>query len=244
MKADKNVVVHNSVKELYDSIYEIFKEIGASSSLRVKILDIIFISVPICYLIADYFKPVYSFIFLIICIVLFFITQMINSKKISSYYKDNLKIIPSNINIYESFYSKCATEKISHTVINNICELVDSKIENKQNNDFLSPVVLAVFLTLCINRIEDFIKDVEVTETFMQYEFIIPLLVCIYLIVWFISTIKIRELSLLKNCPIYTKIKYDLKDEEKIPCNKISIGEDCAKQNKNFRKQTCARSLE
>ena len=114
MKADKNVVVHNSVKELYDSIYEIFKEIGASSSLLVKILDIIFISVPIGYLIADYFKPVYSFIFLI---------------------------------------------------------------------------------------------------------------------VWFVSTIKIRELSLLKNCLIYTKIKYDLKDEEKIPSNKISTSEDCAKQN-------------
>ena len=231
MKADKNVVVHNSVKELYDSIYEIFKEIGASSSLHVKILDIIFISAPIGYLLADYFKPVYSFIFLILFIVLLFITQMINSKKISSYYKDNLKIIPSNINIYESFYSKCATEKISHTVINNICELVDSKIENKQNNNFLSPVVLTVLLSLCINRIEDLIKDVEVTEAFMQYEFIIPLLVCIYLIVWFVSTIKIRELSLLKIFLIYTKIKYDLKDEEEIPSNKISTDEDCAKQN-------------
>lgn len=229
MKADKNVVVHNSVKELYDSIYEIFKEIGASSSLRVKILDIIFISVPIGYLIADYFKPVYSFIFLIICIVLLFITQMINSKKISSYYKNNLKIIPLNINIYESFYSKCATEKISHTVINDICELVDSKIENKQNNDFLPPVVLTVLLSLCVNRIEDLIKDVKVTEAFMQYEFIIPLLVCIYLIVWFVSTIKIRELSLLKNCLIYTKIKYDLKDEEKIPSDKESVGKDGAK---------------
>ena len=241
MKADKNVVVHNSVKELYDSIYEIFKEIGASSSLHVKILDIIFISAPIGYLLADYFKPVYSFIFLIIFIVLLFITQMINSKKISSYYKDNLKIIPSNINIYESFYSKCATEKISHTVINNICELVDSKIENKQNNNFLSPILLSVLLALCVNRIEGLINDVKVTEcltndanvteTFMQYEFIIPLLVCIYLIVWFISTIKIRELSLLKDCLIYTKIKYDLKDEEKIPSNKISTDEDCAKQN-------------
>lgn len=231
MKVDKNVVVHNSVKELYDSIYEIFKEIGASSSLRVKILDIIFISTPIGYLIADYFKPVYSFIFLIICIVLLFIAQMINDKKISAYYKDTLKIMPSKINVYESFYSKCATRQISHTVINNICELVDSKIENKQNNNFLSPVVLTVLLSLCINRIEDLIKDVEVTEAFMQYEFIIPLLVCIYLIVWFVSTIKIRDLSLLKNCLIYTKIKYDLKDEEKIPSNKISTGEDCAKQN-------------
>lgn len=231
MKVDKNVVVHNSVKELYDSIYEIFKEIGASSSLRVKILDIIFISTPIGYLIADYFKPVYSFIFLIICIVLLFIAQMINDKKISAYYKDTLKIMPSKINVYESFYSKCATRQISHTVINNICELVDSKIENKQNNNFLSPVVLTVLLSLCINRIEDLIKDVEVTEAFMQYEFIIPLLVCIYLIVWFVSTIKIRDLSLLKNCLIYTKIKYELKDEEKIPSNKISTGEDCAKQN-------------
>lgn len=231
MKVDKNVVVHNSVKELYDSIYEIFKEIGASSSLRVKILDIIFISAPIGYLIADYFKPVYSFIFLIICIVLLFIAQMINDKKISAYYKDTLKIMPSKINVYESFYSKCATRQISHTVINNICELVDSKIENKQNNNFLSPVMLSVLLALCVNRIEDLIKDVEVTEAFMQYEFIIPLLVCIYLIVWFVSTIKIRELSLLKNCLIYTKIKYDLKDEEKIPSNKISTGEDCAKQN-------------
>ena len=231
MKVDKNVVVHNSVKELYDSIYEIFKEIGASSSLRVKILEIIFISAPSGYLIADYFKPVYSFIFLIICIVLLFIAQMINDKKISAYYKDTLKIMPSKINVYESFYSKCATRQISHTVINNICELVDSKIENKQNNNFLSPVMLSVLLALCVNRIEDLIKDVEVTEAFMQYEFIIPLLVCIYLIVWFVSTIKIRELSLLKNCLIYTKIKYDLKDEEKIPSNKISTGEDCAKQN-------------
>lgn len=241
MKTDKNVVVHNSVKELYDSIYEIFKEIGASSSLRVKILDIIFISAPIGYLIADYFKPVYSFIFLIISIVLLFITQMINDKKISAYYKDTLKIMPSKINVYESFYSKCATRQISHTVINNICELVDSKIENKHNNDFLSPVMLSVLLALCVNRIEDLINDVKVTEcltndanvteTFMQYEFIIPLIICIYFIVWFVSTIKIRELSLLKDCLIYTKIKYDLKGEEKISCNKISTDEDCAKQN-------------
>lgn len=229
MKEGKNVVVHDSVKELYADIYKIFKESGASSSWFEKILDVLVISAPIGYYIADHFKSAYSFVFLIIFIVLLFITQMINSKKISSYYKDNLKIIPSNINIYESFYSKCATEQISHMVINDIFDLVDSKIENKQNNDFLSPVVLAVFLTLCINRIEDFIKDVKVTEAFMQYEFIIPLLVCIYLIVWFISTIKIRELSLLKNCLIYTKIKYDLKDEEKIPSNKISTVEDCAK---------------
>lgn len=231
MKEKKNVVVHDSVKELYADIYKIFKESGASLSWFEKILDVLMILAPIGYYIANYFKPAYSFVFLIIFIVLLFITQMINSKKISAYYKDTLKIMPSKINVYESFYSKCATRQISHTVINNICELVDSKIENKQNNDFLSPVVLTVLLSLCINRIEDLIKDVEVTEAFMQYEFIIPLLVCIYLIVWFVSTIKIRELSLLKNCLIYTKIKYDLKDEEKIPSNKISTGEDCAKQN-------------
>ena len=231
MKEEKNVVIYDSVKELYADIYKIFKESGASSSWFEKILDVLMISAPIGYYIADHFKSAYSFVFLIICIVLLFITQMINSKKISAYYKDTLKIMPSKINVYESFYSKCATRQISHTVINNICELVDSKIENKQNNNVLSPVVLTVLLSLCINRIEDLIKDVEVTEAFMQYEFIIPLLVCIYLIVWFVSTIKIRELSLLKNCLIYTKIKYDLKDEEKIPSNKISTGEDCAKQN-------------
>lgn len=231
MKEEKNDVVHDSVKELYANIYKIFKESGAILSWYEIILDVLVILAPIGYYISDHFKSAYSFVFLIIFIVLLFITQMINSKKISSYYKDNLKIIPSNINIYESFYSKCAIEQISHIVINDIFDLVDSKIENKKNNDFLSPVVLAVLLTLCINRIEDFIKDVKVTEAFMQYEFIIPLLVCIYLIVWFISTIKIRELSLLKNCLIYTKIKYDLKDEEKIPSNKISTGEDCAKQN-------------
>ena len=229
MKEEKNVVVHDSVKELYADIYKIFKESGASSSWFEKILDVLMILAPIGYYIADYFKSAYSFVFLIIFIILLFITQMINRKKISSYYKDNLKIIPSNINIHESFYSKCATEQISHTVINDICELVDSKIENKQNKNFLSPVVLSVLLTVCINRIEDLIKDVKVTGAFMQYEFIIPLLVCIYLIVWFISTIKIRELSLLKNCLIYTKIKYDLKNEKKISSDKGSIGKDGAK---------------
>ena len=81
MKADKNVVVHNSVKELYDSIYEIFKESGAVPSWFEIILDVLVILAPIGYYIADYFKPVYSFIFLIICIVLLFITQMINDKK-------------------------------------------------------------------------------------------------------------------------------------------------------------------
>lgn len=229
MKEEKNVVVYDSVKELYTDIYKIFKESGASSSWFEKILDVLMISAPIGYYIADYFKSAYSFVFLIIFIVLLFITQMINSKKISAYYKDTLKIKPSKINVYESFYSKCATRQISHTVINNICELVDSKIENKQNNDFLSPVVLSVLLSLCINRIEDFIKDVKVTEAFMQYEFIIPLLVCIYLIVWFISTIKIRELSLLKNCLIYTKIKYDLKGDKSILSDKESVGKDGAK---------------
>ena len=229
MKEEKNVVVHDSVKELYADIYKIFKESGASSSWFEKILDVLMISAPIGYYIADYFKSAYSFVFLIIFIVLLFITQMINSKKISAYYKDTIKIMPSKINVYESFYSKCATEQISHTVINNIFDLVDSKIENKQNNDFLSPVVLTVLLSLCINRIEDLIKDVEVTEAFMQYEFIIPLLVCIYLIVWFVSTIKIRELSLLKNCLIYTKIKYDLKGDKSIISDKESVGKDGAK---------------
>lgn len=229
MKEEKNVVVYDSVKELYANIYKIFKESGAISSWFEIILDVLVILAPIGYYIADHFKSAYSFVFLIICIVLLFITQMINDKKISAYYKDNLKIIPSNINIYESFYSKCATEQISHTVINNIFDLVDSKIENKQNNNVLSPVVLTVLLSLCINRIEDLIKDVEVTEAFMQYEFIIPLLVCIYLIVWFVSTIKIRELSLLKNCLIYTKIKYDLKGDKSILSDKESVGKDGAK---------------
>ena len=233
MKEEKNVVVYDSVKELYANIYKIFKESGAISSWFEIILNVLVMLALIGYYIADHFKSAYSFVFLIIFIVLLFITQMINSKKISSYYKDNLKIIPSNINVYESFYSKCATEQISHTVINNIFDLVDSKIENKQNNDFLSPVVLTVLLSLCINRIEDLIKDVEVTEAFMQYEFIIPLLVCIYLIVWFVSTIKIRELSLLKNCLIYTKIKYDLKGDKSILSDKESVGNDGAKIKSN-----------
>ena len=233
MKEEKNVVVYDSVKELYANIYKIFEESGAISSWFEIILNVLVMLAPIGYYIADHFKSAYSFVFLIIFIVLLFITQMINSKKISSYYKDNLKIIPSNINVYESFYSKCATEQISHTVINNIFDLVDSKIENKQNNDFLSPVVLTVLLSLCINRIEDLIKDVEVTEAFMQYEFIIPLLVCIYLIVWFVSTIKIRELSLLKNCLIYTKIKYDLKGDKSILSDKESVGNDGAKIKSN-----------
>gem|GEM_PF-5796042 len=233
MKEEKNVVVYDSVKELYANIYKIFEESGAISSWFEIILNVLVMLAPIGYYIADHFKSAYSFVFLIIFIVLLFITQMINSKKISSYYKDNLKIIPSNINVYESFYSKCATEQISHTVINNIFDLVDSKIENKQNNDFLSPAVLTVLLSLCINRIEDLIKDVEVTEAFMQYEFIIPLLVCIYLIVWFVSTIKIRELSLLKNCLIYTKIKYDLKGDKSILSDKESVGNDGAKIKSN-----------
>lgn len=228
MKEEKDVVVHDSVKELYDSIYEIFKESGGRTSWFEKILNVVIISAPITFLIADNFKFVYSFVFLIVFFLVIF------NKRIGAYYEDKLKFRPSNVTIYEPFYSKCSIKHISLTVINNICDLVDSKIENKQNNDFFSPVVLAVLLSLCINCIDDLINDVKVTEAFMKYEFIIPLLVAIYVIVLFISTIEKRELSLLKKCLIYTKIKYDLKGEENISSDKESAGEEGVKQDKNL----------
>ena len=98
-------------------------------------------------------------------------------------------------------------EEIALKEIEDLCEYVDVEIKSEELSDFSSPIILTTVLTLLGNRIESVIALIKSNSPTDLYAFIIPLLICIYLIVFFISTLKLRRLVLFKKCLIYAKIR-------------------------------------
>ena len=64
MKEEKNIAVHDSVREIYDTIYEIFKSCGGISPPEKIVLEVLIIIIPIIFLIMDFFQFKFSFIIL------------------------------------------------------------------------------------------------------------------------------------------------------------------------------------
>lgn len=206
MKEEKSVAVHDPVVEMKNKIYGIFKKCGGEVSLGEILLEYLSIITPIIFLVTDYLKWKFSFCILIVFFVLLFIYCKVIDFRTSNYYVKKLGIKPSKTNVFVSFSNKCSDEKIALKEIEDLCEYVDVEIKSEELSDFSSPIILTTVLTLLGNRVEIVIALIKSNVPTDLYAFIIPLLICIYLIVFFISTLKLRRLVLFKKCLIYAKI--------------------------------------
>lgn len=193
MKEEKNIAVHDSIREIYDDIYKIFKSCGGISSLPKLLLEVLIIFFPIAFLIMDYFQYKFSLIILFTIPILLYVYYRITDSQISKYYVEKLKIKPSKNNIYEAFYCKCCENNISCKDINYLCEYIDVDMALSQLNDFLSPLLLTVLLSIITNRIEELIGFAREEKPSTLYAFIIPLIFCIFFDYIFFINYKIEK---------------------------------------------------
>lgn len=214
MKEVKNIAIHDPVREIYDATYEIFKSCGGISSLPKFVLEALIIVFPIAFVILDYFQHKFSLIILFTIPILIYVYYRITDSQISKYYIEKLKIKPSKTNLYEAFYCKCSENNISYKDINYLCEYIDTDRALSHLNDFSTPLLLTLLLSIITNRIEELIKLVEEEQPSNLYAYIIPLIVWFYLVIWVITTSKSRNQLLFKKALVYAKIRYSMQNPQ------------------------------
>lgn len=210
MREEKNLVVHDSVTDMFNKFFEIFKGIGGKLSWYETLLEYLILALPLAFFIVDRFKWKFSFVILIAFLIAVFIYYSVRNFRISDYYIKTLGLKPSKYNIFVSFYIECKKNKIGLSEIEEFCDYLDVDMATKSLNDFAFPMILTIILTLCINQIDKLVFTIVNSKTTESYSFVISLLIYIYLFIWFQSTLKSRDLLLLKKCLVYTKIKYKI----------------------------------
>lgn len=207
MKEEKYVAVHDSIKESYDKIYGIFNKCAGYSSFAEKVLICFIIILPIIYLIVDYYKWKFSFLFLFLFLLLLSIYYKFVDSRVSGYFVKKLGIKPAKTNAFIIFCDRCLCENISLSEVEEVYEYVDINISLKNLNNFYYPILLTIVMSLVSNRVDELIPLIKCNESTDSYAFILPLLICFYLIVSFLSTGKFRNLLLFKKGLFYVKTK-------------------------------------
>lgn len=207
MKEEKYVAVHDSIKEMYDKIYGIFNECTGYTSFAEKLLTILIISLPVIYFIVDYHKWKFSLLILFLFVLLLFIYYIFVDLRVNNYFVKKFGIKPAKTNAFIIFCDKCLCENISLSEIEEVYEYVDIDISLKNLNNFYYPILLTIVMSLVSNRVDELIALIKCNEPTDSYAFRLPLVVCVCLIISFLSTRKFRNLLLFKKGLFYVKTK-------------------------------------
>lgn len=207
MKEEKYVAVHDSIEESYNKIYGIFNKCTGYSSFAEKVLSTFIIGLPIIYLIVDYYKWKFSFLFLFLFLLLLSIYYKFVDSRVSGYFVKKLGIKPAKTNAFIIFCDRCLCENISLSEIEEVYEYVDINISLENLNNFYYPILLTIVMSLVSNRVDELIALIKCKEPTDSYAFRLPLVICFYLIVSFLSTGKFRNLLLFKKGLFYVKMK-------------------------------------